>query len=198
MKRLKEQRKKLKENGIVDGKWGPWGSWSSCDSKREKKRTRKCDSPAPLYGGMYCPGDSKEEALCPGLVSSDYSGNEEQESKQEFIKRLKEQRKKLMENGIVDGKWEPWGSWSSCDSKRAKKRTRRCDSPAPLYGGMYCPGDSKEEALCPAAPGCACPYVKSPVCGSDGKTYSNGCLADCDGVAISCDRKCPCPAAVIG
>merc|ERR1711942_463840 len=90
IKRIKEQRKKLMEKGIVDGKWGPWGSWSSCDSKREKKRTRKCDSPAPLYGGMYCPGDSKEEALCPGLVSSDYSGSEEQESNQEFMKRLKE------------------------------------------------------------------------------------------------------------
>merc|ERR1712098_534511 len=55
----------------IDGNWGPWGPWSSCDSKTGmKKRTRKCDSPAPSKGGQPCPGSSTEEASCAGHSSS--------------------------------------------------------------------------------------------------------------------------------
>merc|ERR1712098_646936 len=49
----------------INGNWGSWGSWSSCDSKTgKKKRTRKCDSPAPLNGGKTCPGSDTEEVSC--------------------------------------------------------------------------------------------------------------------------------------
>ena len=54
-------------NLLVDGQWGPWGSWSSCDSKTaKKKRTRKCNSPAPVNGGKQCNGSSTEEVFCLG------------------------------------------------------------------------------------------------------------------------------------
>ena len=32
---------------------------------------------------------------------------------------------------------------------------------------------------------CVCPAVYRPVCGSDGRTYSNGCEANCNGRSVS-------------
>jgi hypothetical protein len=50
----------------LDGQWGSWSSWSSCSKPcgfGKKRRTRKCDSPAPL-NGADCLGDANGSAVC--------------------------------------------------------------------------------------------------------------------------------------
>merc|ERR1719331_1051240 len=37
---------------------------------------------------------------------------------------------------------------------------------------------------------CVCPMVMMPVCGKDGKTYNNACLAKCAGVEVAANGPC--------
>ena len=39
---------------------------------------------------------------------------------------------------------------------------------------------------------CSCPRILKPVCGEDGRTYNNNCLAECEDVKVECDGGCPC------
>jgi len=38
--------------------------------------------------------------------------------------------------------------------------------------------------------GCLCPAMMKPVCGKNGKTYSNACVAKCAGVEVIADGPC--------
>ena len=45
-------------------------------------------------------------------------------------------------------------------------------------------------AACPQGEDCVCPAIDAPVCGEDGVTYGNSCLAACEGVAVAQDGPC--------
>lgn len=56
-----------KECYAIDGHWGRWSDWSSCSvtcGDGYRKRYRKCDNPAPVQGGLNCPGSSTEADGC--------------------------------------------------------------------------------------------------------------------------------------
>ena len=56
---------------IVDGEWSFWSSWDkTCSNRCGKgviKRTRECNSPAPINGGNECPGNAVQKKSCTSM-----------------------------------------------------------------------------------------------------------------------------------
>jgi Kazal-type serine protease inhibitor-like protein len=72
-----------------------------------------------------------------------------------------------------------------------------CDAARPCPSGYFCSrlvGGCDDVGVCRQKPP-ACTTVLDPVCGCDGQTYSNSCVADVFGVSVACDGACPCPPA---
>lgn len=61
-----------------------------------------------------------------------------------------------------------------------------CGSDDQCQQGLTC----KENQCAPEEQGCFCPQVYQPVCGVDGVTYGNGCMAGCAQVGTQHDGEC--------
>ncbi len=70
----------------------------------------------------------------------------------------------------------------------------RCEGTSVAYGGV-CNGsntnNNRNGTIYSSAPAsCNCAPYHDPVCGNDGRTYGNSCVATCLGVRISDDQAC--------
>ncbi|CAJ1075493.1 properdin [Xyrichtys novacula] len=121
----------------VHGGWTGWSAWSHCSGScisgqgagvvtPQRTRKRTCSNPAPssdtVPPGNSCPGDSSQKQDCSELP-----------------------------NCPVDGSWGAWSPAGPCSvscGTGIKLSNRRCDRPAPKYGGKICDGPSTQSSVC--------------------------------------------------
>ena len=67
----------IREKTPIDGGLSEWTEWSRCSTSCNKERTRKCDNPYTMFGGVDCVGHLEEETeehscffedCCPGFL----------------------------------------------------------------------------------------------------------------------------------
>nr|CAD7402180.1 unnamed protein product [Timema poppensis] len=110
----------------IDGGWSDWSDWTSCSEscgRATRRRYRKCDSPAPAYGGRPCLGSDGQQEYCHQSPCP------------------------------IHGNWSDWSGWSDCTApcdEGTKYRVRECTNPAPAYGGDNCEGPNMETTSCNA------------------------------------------------
>ncbi|KAM9346607.1 properdin-like [Symphorus nematophorus] len=163
-------------NCPVDGNWGAWSRPGPCSvpcGEGLQLSTRKCDSPAPKYGGRVCEGPSARSSACqsPCPVHGFWTG------------------------------WSSWGECSSsCVAQsQTPTRTRRrsCSNPAPSLGGRHCQGDDIQIESCNRLPYCPVdgawgswsPFSSCPVTCGVGLQVS---VRRCDSPASQYSGR-PCP-----
>ncbi|KAL4223846.1 hypothetical protein ACF0H5_017311 [Mactra antiquata] len=108
----------------IDGHWSSWLSWTQCSvscADGTRTRNRTCTNPAPAYHGKNCAGSGRQTGHC--------------------------------NNGPcpIDGHWGPWSSYGACSvtcETGRRTRTRKCNHPAPQYGGHKCPGSATSYTSC--------------------------------------------------
>ncbi|XP_059203327.1 properdin-like [Centropristis striata] len=180
-------------NCPVAGAWGAWSPAGQCSvtcGEGLQLSIRRCDSPAPKYGGQMCPGQSTMSQVCqsPCPVDGFWSGwtswsdcSEVCQQKDNLSGRIRQRTCSNPAPSVsppgnschgdnteadicdvphcpVDGAWGPWSPFSSCSvscSVGLMVSDRRCNSPAPNYGGQPCPGDGRKTQICET--GVPCP-----------------------------------------
>ncbi|XP_030045872.1 adhesion G protein-coupled receptor B1 [Microcaecilia unicolor] len=104
----------------VDGNWNEWSSWSSCSNTCSNGTQQRIrECNGPSYGGSECQGQWAEIRDC-------------------FLRQCP-----------VDGTWQSWSSWGSCNSTcggGTQKRDRTCYGP--FFGGEMCQGVKEEFRPC--------------------------------------------------
>ncbi|KAL3315722.1 hypothetical protein Ciccas_005642 [Cichlidogyrus casuarinus] len=152
-----------KQDCPTDGQWGSWTPWSLCSKSCGggiKRRTRKCDNPAPTEGGADCPANE--------------ANTQDEQCNTELCP--------------INGEWSNWSSWSACSKSCGaglKSRTRTCTEPSPSNGGRMCSGADRQVEKCierQASAGEICPDLIDNGSGfswSSWKAWSPHCQKDC-------------------
>ena len=121
------------EGCAVDGGWSGWSSPSPCTKSCDtgsQTRTRTCSDPTPANEGLDCTGSSTDTQPCNPDPCP------------------------------VDGVWSSWSAPGSCSVTcgiGVQTRTRKCDNPAPAFGGDDCVGDRTLTEPCTAPTACINP-----------------------------------------
>ncbi|KAI6650257.1 Thrombospondin-2-like [Oopsacas minuta] len=108
----------------IDGGWSDWTGWGDCSDDCGggiRQRTRECNNPIPQHRGRRCPGRSTRVSECNAHLCPTH------------------------------GAWSDWTQWTDCSltcDRGFRDRTRECDNPAPLNGGLDCPNYSEEVEEC--------------------------------------------------
>ncbi|XP_018516956.1 properdin [Lates calcarifer] len=117
----------------VDGFWSGWSSWGECSAScipqggaPTRTRHRSCSNPAPSSNppGRGCQDDSRQKAV---------------------------ENCNQLPHCPVDGGWGSWSPFTSCPvtcGVGLQVSVRKCDSPAPKYGGRPCPGEGRRTSIC--------------------------------------------------
>ncbi|XP_022081302.1 coadhesin-like [Acanthaster planci] len=150
----------------VNGSWSEWGEWQNCSAScgtGNMTRYRTCNNPAPLYGGTPCNGTSEESYPCDTNISCP----------------------------SVDGGWSEWSDWSACSvtcgGGGRTSRSRICNNPVPMHGGLDCVGDGDEIRPCPS-PICPAPQSHWNQWGAWGECQAN---QNCSPSYQIRQRQCP-------
>jgi len=146
----------------VNGGWGDWTDWSQCSELcggGNQTKTRRCNNPPPTSGGLPC----------DGIISTTRECN--------------------IQSCPINGGFSEWAEWSKCSAKCGggiHSRKRKCDNPAPQYGGSECTGLGTQTETCNTQ-GC-------PIDGQWGKFGGwSLCSANCGGGIQNRTRVCDNP-----
>lgn len=82
---------------------------------------------------------------------------------------------------------------TGCDGSGGGDPGSRCNENADCESDLYCEkpaGLCESDGTCEVRPD-VCPAVEAPVCGCDGLTWSNSCIAAAEGVSVRSVGPCP-------
>jgi len=114
----------------IHGGFSPWGGYSACSAVCGggfMTRRRYCNNPIPQNGGMPCMGVRVQTVRCNTHQCP------------------------------VRGNWGPWSEYSQCSAASCgmqgfQRRTRNCNNPPAMFGGLTCRGPAFQDRVCSFCP----------------------------------------------